>query len=483
MHVVDMVFFWAKADPNRPALVQPEMVTTFQGMADAIVSIGERITRLNLNKSEPVAVAIANPSFTLATIFALLREGYSVAPVNAPLFPHLASAGIKNLIYDLQGQMLSGGRNIRFDMSWLPAVGAEAPKEPYRTRPIENVDMVFFTSGTTGLPKKIIQAGTALHELLQYSFTCASGAHQKILIMPGLVSTFGFNRACEVLDAGKTALFASGSDSALSLIGTFGVELVVASAAQALSLAAAKIKTPAYQLESLKAVLVGGGKIDPDGVKRLRATLCRNLMSQYGSTEGGVVALSTFDAIASTPNGIGFPLPWVNLQIVDESGQVLPEGTEGMIRYRTPQLAENIRVASPAKPPGVQDEWFYPGDIGSISANGVLCLAGRSSDVINRGGLKVSSTRIEEILQAIPAIKEAAACGVAGRSGLEEIWIAVVGNGPVEIEQIKRLLAEHTDIKIAPDEVFVMDDLPRGELGKVQKIRLKELMLARKRDA
>ena len=46
MHVVDMVFFWAKAEPHRPALVQPEMVTTFQGLADAIELIGDRIDRL-----------------------------------------------------------------------------------------------------------------------------------------------------------------------------------------------------------------------------------------------------------------------------------------------------------------------------------------------------------------------------------------------------------------------------------------------------
>jgi acyl-CoA synthetase (AMP-forming)/AMP-acid ligase II len=109
-----------------------------------------------------------------------------------------------------------------------------------------------------------------------------------------------------------------------------------------------------------------------------------------------------------------------------------------------------------------------------------LCITGRSSDVINRGGIKVSGTRIEEILQALPEIKEAAACGVTGQSGIEEIWIAVVPNGPVDISAIKRQLGEHNDVRIPPDEVFVLDDLPRGDLGKVQKYRLKDLMLSRK---
>src|SRR5690349_20474230 len=97
IHVVDMVFFWAKAEPHRLALIQPEMVTSFQGLADAIESIGDRIDRLGLDTAEPVAISIANPSYFLAAIFALFRCGYSVAPVNPPLYPHLRSAGIRNL--------------------------------------------------------------------------------------------------------------------------------------------------------------------------------------------------------------------------------------------------------------------------------------------------------------------------------------------------------------------------------------------------
>jgi acyl-coenzyme A synthetase/AMP-(fatty) acid ligase len=482
MHLVDMIYFWARATPDRPAILQPEMITTFQGLADGIESIGERIDRLNLDKREPVAVSLANPSFLLATIFALMRAGYSVAPVTPPLYQHFRPAGIRNLIYDTQGQMLSGGRNIRFDMSWLPTAGPDAPKRSYRNRPTPNVDMVFFTSGTTGLPKKIVQAGKALEQLLNYPFTCASGAHEKILIMPGLASTFGFNRACEVLNAGKTACFAPDTESALSVIGLFGVDLVVASASQALALAEVKRKQPEYQLESLQAMLVAGGKIGLDGIAGIRATLCRNFLWQYGSTEGGVVAVTLFQLIRDIPGAVGFVLPWAELEIVDEGGKPLPPGAEGLIRYRTPQLLENLKVsAGSAGQSDAQDQWFYPGDIGSVTAEGILCLAGRTSDVINRGGVKVSGTRIEEVLQALPEIKEAAACGVAGPSGLEEIWVAVVANGTVDIDEIKRHLSEHGDVRIAPDEVFVFDELPRGELGKVQKYRLKELMLGRKR--
>jgi long-chain acyl-CoA synthetase len=95
----------------------------------------------------------------------------------------------------------------------------------------------------------------------------------------------------------------------------------------------------------------------------------------------------------------------------------------------------------------------------------------------------VSGTRIEEILKALPQVKEAAACGVVGASGFEEIWIAIVPDGQINIQELKEMLSQHVDIGIAPDEVFLLDALPTGELGKVQKSRLRESLLRQKRAA
>jgi acyl-CoA synthetase (AMP-forming)/AMP-acid ligase II len=480
MDVVDMIYYWARAVPDRPAIIQSEMVTTFQGLADGIESIGERVDRLNLNRREPVAVCVANPSFMLATIFALLRAGYSVAPVNVPLYPHLSGAGLRNLIYDTHGQVISSGRNIRFDMSWLPIPDSSGSRRFSHRVPAEPADLIFFTSGTTGLPKKVTQPAAALDRLLKYPFTSATGDHQKILVMPGLASTFGFNRVCEILNVGKTACFAQEGLAALSLIYVFGVEVVVGSAQQVLGLAKLRKSNPGFQLASLQTVIIGGGKIEPQGIASLSAALCRNVLSQYGSTEAGVVAMAPFSTIANIPDAIGVVLPWVEIEIVEETGKSLQPGSTGMIRYRTPQLLENINASGEQAVPGVRDGWFYPGDIGSVTAEGVLCLAGRSSDVINRGGVKVSGARIEEALKALPYIKDAAACGVAGPSGLEEIWVAIVASAMIDAEQIKAYLAMPDKIGVPPDEIFVLDELPRGELGKVQKYRLKELMLALK---
>lgn len=453
------------------------MVLTFQGLADGIDSIGERIEDLNLDRQEPVAVSITNRLFMLTTVFALLRNGYSVAPVSARRHPFLASAGIRNMIYDREGLVISQGRNIRFDPSWLPKPQPGLSRT-YRARPATDSNLIFFTSGTTGLPKKVIQTADVIEERLTSPDACGTGAYRKVLILTSPATAFGFNFACEVLNVGKTVCF-SLPGRALSLINLFGIEVIVAAPAQALLLAETKKQNSGYRVDSLKAIFIGGGKIDSGGIRRIRTALCRNVINYYGSTEAGACIRSPFDRIGDAPGGI--PLPGVEAEIVDDTDRQVPVGVEGLVRLRTPQLAATLKAVGSEKLSGVRDGWFYPGDLGSLDNDGTLHVLGRSSDVINRSGFKVSGRRIEEILQALPEIEEAAACGIIGKTGVEELWIGVVPKGAIDVERIKILLSEHNDVQICPDEIIVMDELPRGELGKVQRPLLKDLMLNMKK--
>jgi acyl-coenzyme A synthetase/AMP-(fatty) acid ligase len=471
MHVVDMVFHWARIDPHRPAIVLPELVTTFAGLADAVDSISSRIDQLGLDPREPVATAIGNPALAVAMVFALMRSGFGVALANRALIKHLQPNGVRNLIYDVEGFVASGGRNIRFDNSWLPA--ASSANRPWRRRPVGDVDIVFFTSGTTGLPKKFVQTRRGFEHRVASQRTTVSAMRQSALIAPGLASAFGFSRVCEILHAGRTACIAATPDAMLYLIGLHRIDTLIASPQQALALAALKEDRPERQVGTLQAVLLAGANIGREGLRRIRVALCRNVINEYASTEAGLAALAPFDLIDGVPGAVGFVVPWAEVEIVDEAGASLPAGQEGMIRYRTPQFLANIMANDGA----ATDQWFYPGDIGSLTDDGILCLAGRTSDVINIGGVKVSAKRIEEALESMEEVREAAACGVEDATGVERLWVAVVTNGAMNADALKGKAQAHPDIGENLSELFVLSELPRGDLGKVQKPRLKELLL------
>jgi acyl-CoA synthetase (AMP-forming)/AMP-acid ligase II len=398
MHVVDMVFHWARIDPHRPAIILPELVTTFAGLADAVESISNRIDQLGLDPREPVATAIGNPALSLAVVFALQRSGFSAAPANRALIKHLQSNGVRNLIYDVEGFVASGGRNIRFDNSWLPAAasnGGAFNTSIWRRRPVGDVDLIFFSADTTGLPKKFALNRRAFDARVALR-TAADETRKSILIIPGLANAMGFCRTCEVLQVGKTAFYAATLDASLHLIGLYRIDTLIASPQQALALTAIKEANPHLAVDSLETLILDGAGLSRDGLRRIRAALCRTVINQYSPTEAGIVALGPSDLMERVAGAVGFVAPWAEVEIVDDAGKPLPNGRTGMIRYRTPQFLANTGIAGDGT---AAEQWFYPGDIGRLTDDGILCLSERTSDITNIGGVKVSVERIEELLE------------------------------------------------------------------------------------
>jgi non-ribosomal peptide synthetase component E (peptide arylation enzyme) len=87
MYPIETIFYWAETAPHRHAIIQPDLVTTYQALAEAIESTAARIDELGLNPKEPVGVSIASPSFFSVVAFALMRRGYNAALVRPSLLP------------------------------------------------------------------------------------------------------------------------------------------------------------------------------------------------------------------------------------------------------------------------------------------------------------------------------------------------------------------------------------------------------------
>src|SRR5207249_4402023 len=142
------------------------------------------------------------------------------------------------------------------------------------------------------------------------------------------------------------------------------------------------------------------------------------------------------------PDAVGFVGPWCELEIVDDAGIVVAAGTEGRIRYRTPFFLKNHAANNPQLQGDIARQWYHPGDIGYVTAHGVLCIRGRGDDVLNCGGLKVSAGSLEEALMKCSGVRDVAVCGVKGESGLEELWIGIVPTPSFRIADLQRELEQ-----------------------------------------
>jgi acyl-coenzyme A synthetase/AMP-(fatty) acid ligase len=165
------------------------MVITYRGLVEAIETISERIQRYEFDTNEPVAVAINHPVRQLAVCFALLRCGITAAPISRGTLPFLRPNGITHTIYAGEGQILSGGRNIRFEDSWLRRDGKATPaKDLGRPSFAASTDLIFFTSGTTGAPKKMVVPSGAVMERVGMLPIIGDANFDRTLIVPNLAS-------------------------------------------------------------------------------------------------------------------------------------------------------------------------------------------------------------------------------------------------------------------------------------------------------
>jgi acyl-coenzyme A synthetase/AMP-(fatty) acid ligase len=477
MHPIDAIYFWAKVYPQRLAVVHPHMTISYRALTDATDAASERIAREGFAPRQPVAVAIGDPTKFLAVCFALLRNGIACAPVSLGTLAHLPANGINTLIHAGPADLLPGGCNVRFDDSWVLPPNPSAAKPALRTAAGPYGDLIFFTSGTTGAPKKVIMSAEAFVERVSGLTANGEATYNRILVLPGLGSVFGFNRAVPLLCAGKTLCFALGPEAQLRFINTFGVEVVIASIQQAADLITFLESGARFRSDSLKEVWISGGIASDELIRKIQLRLCRNVVIVYGSSESGFVAAARYDVIAHVPQAVGFVRPDMRVEIVDATNTPLPPGEEGLVRGQSKFIEKIFAANHPERASEAADAWWYPGDLGRLTADGILSISGRSDEVINMGGVKVAAHLLDEDVLRFPGVKDAGTCAVQGTSGMEECWIGIVPAGDIDPAALKHALELSRPDPIKIGEIFLVERIPRNQLGKLQRNELKALLL------
>ena len=174
---------------------------------------------------------------------------------------------------------------------------------------------------------------------------------------------------------------------------------------------------------------------------------------------------------------VGFPLPGVDLRIVDDAGQPVPTGEIGGIQVRGPNVFKGYwRMPEKTAEEFTADGFFKTGDVGRQDADGYVTIVGRSKDLIISGGYNVYPAEIEGAINEMPGVAESAVVGVP-HPDFGEVGVAVViakAGATVDPERvIAELKAKLANFKI-PKRCVLVAELPRNTMGKVQKNLLRE---------
>lgn len=227
----------------------------------------------------------------------------------------------------------------------------------------------------------------------------------------------------------------------------------------------------------------GGGAMPPSLI--LRAEAVGILASRnYGMTEttGTMAASNRWQSLERRAHYDGLTFYGTEVAIVDSDRHVLPYGTIGEIRIRTPLLM--IGYTDPIVTAAQMDDdgWFYTGDLGRLDERGWLVFEGRSKDIINRGGEKFSSQDIEIAIASHPSIADVAVVG-APDERFGEVVAAFLRLKPgYAWDGPEGLLSHLEDARLAkqkrPVQWHILDEFPRTPSGKVQKQGLRSMLTA-----
>ncbi|WP_342725570.1 malonyl-CoA synthase [Bradyrhizobium sp. B097] len=201
------------------------------------------------------------------------------------------------------------------------------------------------------------------------------------------------------------------------------------------------------------------------------------VLERYGMTETNMNTSNPYEG-DRVPGAVGFPLPGVSVRVTDpETGKELARETIGMIEVKGPNVFQGYwRMPEKTKAEFRSDGFFITGDLGKIDGKGYVHILGRGKDLVISGGFNVYPKEIESEIDAMPGVIESAVIGVPHADfgeGVTAVLVCSKGADISEASVLKALDGRLAKFKM-PKRVFVVDELPRNAMGKVQKNILRD---------
>ena len=224
-------------------------------------------------------------------------------------------------------------------------------------------------------------------------------------------------------------------------------------------------------------IQIASGKLSTKLYNRARERFQGDIICSYGMSERGTIGYSYGLEAGAEWVDRYCAVPWAQVEVVDEHDQPVPVGTPGFVRVRVENMPTAYADDSEAAVNSLRDGWYYTRDNGTMFEGGVLQIMGRESELINLSGVKIYHPRIEDDLQHINNVDDAAVFSAPNEDGIEELCIAIVCDernrnsvGPAVNAYLRKELTN-----IDGKHVVFLRSIPRNDSGKVMRRDLVEI--------
>ena len=503
---------WAKETPKKTAIVAPDHELTYAEWHSASLKFANALLDLGLKRGDVIAIQYPNtPEFLIAYIGIALMGGVMCTlhmPYRAGEMAPLMNHGNTKAVICWQGdekydapQTMEGLKTQVPTLEHIIVVGEPnngqhnfktlietANPSPIKDPPIASDPCILcFTSGTSASPKGVVRTYETLTANARiYSPTIELSADDRVMVAPPFTHVFGLTCATLALCWGSTNILMSLFTPELytdRLINAKPSILFSAPAHVAASIKAGLLDD--VDLSSLKEVIIAGSVCPPEVAADLERRMPNGRSGQlFGMTETILIMQTPLNerpeirhsSTGRKTEGINFRIvnPLDDTEVaVGEEGELLLSGYAIMAGYLNNEAANEAAFTS--------DGFFRSGDLATCDADGNVIITGRVKDVINRGGIKINPTDIENILQAHPSIVLAALVPMHDDVLGERIcvFITLAPNASITFDQMTNYLEENGIAKMRwPERLEIIEEMPMTPTRKIQKGELIKLLTA-----
>jgi long-chain acyl-CoA synthetase len=478
----------AERDPEHIAIKLDDFELNYQLLNEATARVAGLLRSKGIEPGDRVGIMLPNvPHFPVA-FYGALRAGAVVVPMNVLL----KGREVGFYLQDPEAKVVFAWH----DFADAATQGAEeAGAEVISVKPGEFEQMLFeleadhdvaeragddtavilYTSGTTGTPKGaelthdnlLGNVDTILSTLIEmqpddvvlgalpffhvFGLTCGLNSTLKAGGMLTLIPRFYPDHALEIIERDRVTIFEG--------VPTMYVAMLHSD------------KADSADVSTLRLCVSGGSAMPGEVLRSFEEKFGCKILEGYGLSETSPVASFNHPDRERKIGSIGTPVAGVEMKVVGEDGEEVPQGEVGEIVIKGPNVMKGYWRKDDATREAIKDGWFHSGDMAKVDDEGYFFIVDRKKEMILRGGYNVYPREIEEVLYEHPAVAEVAVVGVPDDKMGEEVGAAIVlkKGEDVSADEIKAFVKDQVAGYKYPRRIWFVDELPKGPTGKILK--------------
>jgi long-chain acyl-CoA synthetase len=480
--------------PNHPAIREDRLELTYGQLNEQANRVATGLIRMGLKPGELVALSTPNSSDWITFYFGVIKAGGVAVTISGALTggelanllrhakPRFAYSDVRKLgtLESLKGdgvleKIICQGGDV--DLKGLMASGSASFSAIDRDR--SDTVAVLYTGGTTGVPKGVewthegaIFASHAIaycerstENDLALCFLPFNHVFGQMHIMNAtimsagcleLLPSFDMDRVLSLMEAGRVTKFFSVPTVYVRLLGVPDLR---------------------NKLGSLRYCFSAAASMAMEIVRQWKERTGITISESYGLTEVMPNTYNHFYPERHVVGSIGQPVPGVEIQIRDTSGNQLPKGQEGEICVRGRNVMKQYLYSPEAtRATFWEGGWLRTGDIGTVDANGYFYIVDRLKDLIITGGENVYPREVEEALYTKPEVLECAVIGFPDKEWGERVVAFIIPKPGQTIvaDELKAFLKTKLSAFKVPKEYITVSELPKSPAGKILKREIKK---------